>query len=192
MSHRTSLSDPRVARSRERLRDAMLTLTLERGWDGVSVQDVCARARVGRSTFYVHFADREDLLLASFRSDHIAPQRARRAEPLAFVQPLVEHVAQQRKLYEALAGTSCEPAVTRRFTNVLAETIERDLAQHRPTSMPRTAAVRFLTGAYRETLTYWISGRSGASAAELVNLLKQLSRPAYESHSLVASAARSD
>jgi len=179
MSHRVALSDPRVARTRERLREALIALTLQRGWDDVSVQSVCARAGVGRSTFYVHFADREDLLLASFQSGHIVP-RVQRSEPLAFVQPLVEHVAAQRALYDKLVGTSCERVVQRRFTSVVAEIIERDLAAHCAATLQRTAAARYLTGAFRETLTHWLAQAKGPSDAELVQMLKQFSRPVFE------------
>src|SRR5512139_3251865 len=59
-------TDRRVLRTRATLREALVRLILERGWDDISVQDVCDRANVGRSTFYSHFADKEELLLAGF------------------------------------------------------------------------------------------------------------------------------
>ena len=59
-------TDRRVRRTRRALRDALLELTLERGWDEVNVLDVCERADVARSTFYTHFADKEELLLSGF------------------------------------------------------------------------------------------------------------------------------
>ena len=49
-----------VQRTRDSLRAAFVALMAERGWDRVSVQDVCDRANVGRSTFYTHFADKEE------------------------------------------------------------------------------------------------------------------------------------
>lgn len=180
MTQRTSFSDPRVARSHQRLRDALLALTIERGWDDVSVQQVCERAGVGRSTFYVHFADREELLLAAFQSDHIVPRRLR-PEALAFVRPLVEHVGQQRTLYSALAGSSCEVVVNRRFKEVVANLIERDLtSQAAQLSPQRTAAVRYLTGAFCETLTHWLEQRNAPSSFEIEQLLKNYSRPVFE------------
>jgi hypothetical protein len=54
--------DRRVRRSRQVLHQALVELVLERGWDRVTVQAVCDRARVGRSTFDVHFADKEEHL----------------------------------------------------------------------------------------------------------------------------------
>ena len=49
--------DRRVRRTQRQLRDSLVTLILERGWDAITVRDVCEHADVGRSTFYVHYAD---------------------------------------------------------------------------------------------------------------------------------------
>src|SRR5919198_2154855 len=59
-------TDRRVLRTRAALREALLALIVERGWDAVGIRDICARATVGRSTFYTHFADKEELLFSGF------------------------------------------------------------------------------------------------------------------------------
>src|SRR6476660_8751547 len=56
--------DRRVARSRRALKEALTDLILEEGFEAVTVQDVIDRADVGRSTFYAHFLDKDDLLMA--------------------------------------------------------------------------------------------------------------------------------
>src|SRR5687768_13088670 len=75
----TTPVDPRVVRTRRQLRDALVASILERGWEAVSVTDVCERAEIGRSTFYVHFADKEELLLSGFDELHAALDRERLA-----------------------------------------------------------------------------------------------------------------
>src|SRR4051812_11378213 len=58
--------DPRVRRTRERLRDALVTLTREKGYAELRVADLLERADVGRATFYAHYRDKEDLLISLF------------------------------------------------------------------------------------------------------------------------------
>jgi AcrR family transcriptional regulator len=176
MLDRPSPADPRATRSRKRLRDALFALAFERGWDAVSVQQICARAGVGRSTFYVHFADREDLLLGAFQGEHIV-SGAVRSRPLGFVRPLVQHVQEHRALYHVLSGTSCERAVRRRFLQVVTELIETDLASRAAPSPQRTAAVRYLAGAYFETLSFWLEPRNQLSGGEIERMLLQFSAP---------------
>lgn len=54
--------DPRIARSKAALREALIELMEERGLDGFTVGDLCTRAGLNRGTFYNHFKDKENLL----------------------------------------------------------------------------------------------------------------------------------
>src|SRR6266852_6003067 len=54
-------TDPRKRRTKSRLSEALVELVKEKPFDDISVQNVIDRAEVGRSTFYTHFRDKEDL-----------------------------------------------------------------------------------------------------------------------------------
>jgi Bacterial regulatory proteins, tetR family len=56
--------DRRVRRTRKLLHDAFLALVIEKRYEKTTIQDILDRADVGRSTFYVHFRDKEALLMA--------------------------------------------------------------------------------------------------------------------------------
>ena len=53
--------DPRSARTRARLREALLAECAERPLEEVGVAALVRRAGIGRATFYVHYAGLEDL-----------------------------------------------------------------------------------------------------------------------------------
>jgi AcrR family transcriptional regulator len=55
--------DRRINRTKRLLRAALLELILEKGFDMVTVEDITDRADLGRATFYLHYKDKEDLLL---------------------------------------------------------------------------------------------------------------------------------
>jgi AcrR family transcriptional regulator len=55
-----------AADQRRRLIEAMVRLAGERGYAATTVTDLIERAEVSRKTFYAHFADRRELLLAAF------------------------------------------------------------------------------------------------------------------------------
>jgi AcrR family transcriptional regulator len=56
--------DARVRKTRDALGDALVELMQEKPFDSITVQDVLDRANVGRSTFYSHFSDKEDLQIS--------------------------------------------------------------------------------------------------------------------------------
>ncbi len=62
MSENGTKIDPRVKRTRELLRQAMMDLLGEKTLNKITVQDIAARAEVNRATFYAHFEDKYALL----------------------------------------------------------------------------------------------------------------------------------
>ena len=172
MTQRTRPLDPRVARTQQALHEALVSLTLERGWDALNVQQVCERAGVGRSTFYVHFADNEELLLSGFRREHVVRHAS---GAFGFLRPLIEHVGEYRPLFLRLVGSSCERAVRRRFSGIVSELIEADIAGMAPASPRRAAAVRYVSGACNETLSWWLEQRTPQSRLEIEHSLRQFS-----------------
>ena len=102
--------DRRIRRTCERLGSALVALIQERPIDDVTVQDVLDRASVGRSTFYVHYRDKDDLLLSQLEEFlermstalSIGKEESRRVVPVA---ELFAHIGSQKKLYRALADS---------------------------------------------------------------------------------------
>ena len=60
----TQRVDRRVQRTRQLLNRALMELIVEKGYDSVTVQDIIDRANLGRSTFYAHYQDKDDLLFS--------------------------------------------------------------------------------------------------------------------------------
>jgi AcrR family transcriptional regulator len=61
-----NITDRRVQRTRRLLHKA-LSLILEKKYESITVQELLDRADVGRSTFYMHFQDKDELLLSGFQ-----------------------------------------------------------------------------------------------------------------------------
>ncbi|MGW7585630.1 TetR/AcrR family transcriptional regulator [Kitasatospora sp. NPDC054768] len=99
--------DRRTRRTRRALRDALVELALERGYAGLTVEDITERADVARATFYSHYRDKDDLL-TRITAD-LLQELDERLHPLAeetqtgFTgKPLTElfrHARQERGLY---------------------------------------------------------------------------------------------
>lgn len=102
--------DERVRRTRERLGGALVKLIQEKPIDDVTVREVLDRASVGRSTFYLHFRDTNDLLLSQLEKflEMMSTALSVRKEESHRVVPVAElfaHIGNQRKIYRALADS---------------------------------------------------------------------------------------
>ena len=54
--------DRRVQKTRKLLQEALMELVAEKGYEAVTIREILDKANVGRSTFYAHFQDKDQLL----------------------------------------------------------------------------------------------------------------------------------
>ena len=169
--------DRRVERTHRLLHHAVLDLIRERGWDAITVQDVCERADVGRSTFYVHFADKEELLISGFRHlrDHLRETvGADASQPLAFTHALLEHTHEYEPIYRALLGRRTQQVVYRAWIAVVTEFLDEDLSKVVAPGPLRSAAVRYLAGAMWELISWWSEQPKRASTIDLAGTYRRM------------------
>jgi len=167
-------TDRRVVRTREALRDALIALMVERGWDEVGIRDVCARASVGRSTFYTHFADKEELLLSGYddlRRMLRSVGRGESRKPLAFTRGLLEHAHDNKRMFRALVGKRSSQVAQTRFLQLVVELTREDLAGNGETT------VQYVAGAFFQLLIWWVDSRSALSPEEIDAIFQRLTKP---------------
>jgi len=177
--NRPRVQDRRIARTHRALREALIELALERSWDAVSVADVCARANVGRSTFYVHFADKEELLLTGF-GDLRRTLEDRVAEAggssLAFARPMLEQARAHEPLFRTFVGKRTAHVIRRAFLDVVIHFLEVEVADV-PPGPPRDAAVRYLAGAFWELYRWWCEDARRMTVQEVDEMFRRLTVP---------------
>lgn len=146
---------------------AFRDIILEGGYENCRVLDVVERSGVARSTFYEHFASRDDLLKDSLRLPFIVlAQLTQPACDVAQVACTVEHLAENRGLVASLVR---DPGMET-LIDVLAEVIEPGLGCAAGATNGRAVA-----GAQLAVLTRWLREQSPYSAADLAHELHSIS-----------------
>lgn len=176
-------SDPRAHRSRERLGDALVALLLEHPFDEIRVQDVLDRAGVGRSTFYAHFRDKNDLFLSDTDDffEAMASMLERHEEASDRVAPVREmftHVAVWRRFYDALVASGKLADTLELAQGHFARGIERRLSRMpRGRDVPagdRPALVVAFAGALLSLMTWWLARGSRERPEQMDELYHRL------------------
>ena len=178
--------DRRTQRTRRALRDALLSLLVEKGWDELSVQDICARADIGRSTFYLHFPSKEELLIGSLddlrntlkSACASTDTNAKVVQPLAFLRGLLDHIHEQQRLCRSVFGRRSAHAIQVRFREMVTKLIAESLTMVSPAGWKRDAATSYLAGALVDLLSWWIDGRPMRSIDEVERFYLELAMPA--------------
>ena len=162
-----STPDRRIQKTRRALQDALLTLIVERRYDKITVQDILDRANVGRSTFYAHYRDKDDLLLGDFAGAmqhmfaEVCDDATGEVGAGAFsILPFLKHAQAHLHLYRALLGTEGIEIVKQGLQEALYAKFQQDIAHHFPAvSLDVTAqemTLHYLTGAALACITWWL------------------------------------
>ncbi len=111
------LVERKQRQARQRIIEAARELFLERGFDGVSVGDIAERAEVGRTTFFRHFGDKQEVVFANEQELLDTITAAVQADATPAPRNATEAVQQLRPVLLALcARATVNPeAYTRHF-----------------------------------------------------------------------------
>jgi AcrR family transcriptional regulator len=170
MSGKTQAAKPkldrRVRHTRNALGDALIELMQEKPFSDITVQQVLDRAGVGRSTFYTHYRDKDDLFLSDVDEffEAMSTLLLRQKGPsnrVAPVRELFAHIAEVRSVYAALASSGKLHDILELGQGHFARAIEQRLAQWLPArataSNSGAAIAHALAGALLSMMSWWVA-----------------------------------
>lgn len=157
------------------MQNALRELVTEKRYEAITVVDILERADVGRSTFYAHFTDKDDLLLSAL--DHIS--RALEAELTAtgalVVEPLFRHAGQQIELYRALSRGPAGQLFLRELRGHLARRLAAGYTVE-ATRAEIALRAQFEAGAILAALTWWLDNPTDLTPEEAARAVERLRR----------------
>jgi AcrR family transcriptional regulator len=168
------------------LNDAFLDLIIEKGYDAITVQDLIDRANVGRTTFYSHFQDKEQLLINSINRirELIVPIGTSRViegnsvYPFHFSLAIIQHVQSHKRIYNATVGRQSGAIVLHHFKCLLRDIIFDEMTTHllNPSTLeiPQEVVIDYMTQAFHSLLTWWLDNQTPCSATELDSMFHTL------------------
>ena len=176
-------TDARVQRTRDALGDALVALMQEKPFDTITVQDVLDRAHVGRSTFYSHYSDKDDLLMSD--ADEFFEQvslglsaSGEMSERVFPVREFFSHIAEAKQFVDALSSSGKWTENMELARGHFARGIERRLAElprGQSISDSERPAIAFAhAGALLSLLTWWIDRGMRQSAADMDELFHRI------------------
>ena len=193
--------DRRVNRTRRLLREALMTLILEGGYDAVTVEQITNRADVGRTTFYLHYKDKEDLLVESIDSaindlvlqisnlpvsswaipyDSLASQETPRSPILLVFQ----HASDNADLYRIILRGEGSSRAQNRIRDVISDAVSDFLSMKaneegmtvKPV-IPLEVFSIYFAGSLLGILTWWLESDMPYSISQIASMFEKLAFP---------------
>ncbi len=188
-----SRSDRRISRTRRQLKEALFALIIEKGYDAVTIEDITTRADLGRTTFYLHYRDKEELLLELIDTisdelmEQVAPIRAaiELKNPLEgsnlqkAIQIVFQHAAENHQLYLIIlhgegstrAASRVREIIAEKVSDVLSASIE---ARALHLEIPIEIFTHHFAGSLLGLITWWLENELPYTPHEMAEMFRQL------------------
>jgi AcrR family transcriptional regulator len=196
-------TDRRIQRTRQALRKALMELIKEKGYDAISVEQITQRANLGRTTFYLHYKDKEDLLVDEF--SELANERARTLSEIPFSawlpdlenpehtienkpsEPFLmvfQHVANNADIYRILLQNEKSDRILERIRKIITQAITEFMqtkVENDPIPLllevPIDLLAAYFSGALLSCVDWWLEQGSEYSPEEMTRMFQRLFFP---------------
>lgn len=179
--------DRRSQRTRRLVSSAMMELLLEKSYGAITVQNLLDRAGVGRSTFYAHYFDKEDVLasIAEQMLETFGQQLSQRDVGQGIVPSLelFQHVYlhPQRQHFQAMLRGHAGELLWETGQALLCRKIEQVLAnacaEKRSPSIPLAVVAQYLAGAFLSLFKWWLEAEMPYTPEQMDSIFQQLALP---------------
>jgi AcrR family transcriptional regulator len=150
-------------------------LVLARGYEALTVRDIIEHANVGRSTFYEHFENKDDLLRRSLRPVFgVLADAVGTAQTPGDLEHILAHFRENSRLTRALLQGSTQYLMSQ----ILAELIEERVrslptgARDAKPSIPVASIAAHLAGAQLALIESWLSSKAPCSCDVLAHAMR--------------------
>lgn len=179
--------DLRIVRTYKSLTEAFLKLMSEKRFEDITINELCERAMIRRTTFYKHFADKYEFFrffIKQLQTDFDAtnPASADYKDSQSFYVSIIHHLivffTEHEKVVQNALSSNLLPALL----DILSEQITSDISEkikagkkngiHVPASPDITSA--FYTGAILHTVRWWLMQKKPLSEETLIQEVEKI------------------
>jgi AcrR family transcriptional regulator len=164
--------DRRIDRTRQAILDAFRDELLQRGYERITVRGIVKRANVGRSTFYEHFENRDDVLRQSLSvvftplADTIGSEFR-----LDTLKAVLEHFWRGRRLTRAMAAGAARRTMVEYLGFLFEERLQARALDAPESLVPFQLITAHLAANQLALIDCWFASKPPCSAESLAYAL---------------------
>ena len=186
-----AINDRRIQKTQNLLRRALGSLIAEKPYDSIVVKEILDRANVGRSTFYMHFQDKDDLLVSGIH-EMLGPVPIRPSPGkghdrfLWFSLPVFEHHYTHAHAWSDRIGIRGRAILHEHLRRVLAKIIRSSMKQElgavrtATRQIPADLMSEYVASTFVLLLNWWLDKKMFLSPKEMNDLFRKLISPTLE------------
>ena len=175
--------DLRIIKTNKALFESLVTLMEQKDFEKIKISDICDQALINRSTFYAHYEDKFDLLLALINDlkNNLESELKKNKEDISknyfmeLLKTLINHVDEKRETYNSILKNDKNGIVRDFLIDVSNRDITSRLKSNNITSnIPLDVITKFYIGGIVNIGIDWIKNKDKYTKEELLLYFENL------------------
>lgn len=185
--------DRRIVRTKRLIRDTFTELMGEKGFEGITIHELAAKADINRGTFYLHYKDKHDLLeqsqaqIISEINDILKTARQLSLEetlshysnldPPPFVIDLFNYILENSSFMKVMLGPKGDPSFQVKMKEVLRKSMLVNMEEKLNKGqmrVPPGCLLAYVSSAYLGVIQYWLESGMKESPRKMALALLEI------------------
>jgi AcrR family transcriptional regulator len=191
---RENNTDLRVVRTKESIRDALVELIEEKGFEAITVKDITIRAKINRGTFYAHYQDKFDLMTKCEEEIMLGMSKMAKQNfpsviaaletnspilaPFSLAVSLFEYLKDNRNFMKAALGPKGDLSFQTRLKDFMWQTLfgndEKALIKEENLLVQGQYLVSYIASAHIGVIQQWLESDTKESPQEMARILSTI------------------
>lgn len=179
-------TDLRIIKTNKILFDALLKLMKKKSFEKIKISDICEEALINRSTFYAHYEDKYELLMALFEEQKISlleklenneNNNFSKEYLMELLNIIINHIDDNRDIYSAILSNNRNGILI----DFLIDVIERDVSDKlkdnndiKNSNLPLDIIVKFYSGGLINIGMSWLTRKEKYNKEQLLSYINEL------------------
>jgi AcrR family transcriptional regulator len=179
--------DRRIRNTRQRLRNALLESLKKKRYRAISIQEITEGADVARSTFYIHYADKDDLLTGAHGifAENLDQQMSAHAgvDGSSAFSSLTwfHHIQAQGDILKTIAKDPAMDLAMKTLRRIIHRSVEEGLRGHSSkgtnADVPQSVIVDYLTDSLMSLIQWWLGQGMKHTPKQMDEMFQKLALP---------------
>lgn len=179
--------DLRISRTYKLIKEAFLELMEIQGFDKITVKDLTNKAMISRTTFYLHYKDKFDLLeqieneiLDGFKSildevciDEIITKYFSIEKYSTLLIRIYEYIKENQQFFKLIMGKNGDPSFYYKLNETMKLTVDKNILIDR-LKIPEHYAIAFIIGFQTSIINEWINTGMKETPYEIASIVTQV------------------
>lgn len=180
-------TDLRVSRTHKLIKEAFFELMETVGFEKISVQALTKKAMVSRTTFYLHYRDKYDLLdqieeemLEGLKDmtvgtpiESVMTEGLSGEKPFALLSRIYEYVEKNQAFFKLIMGENGDPSFFHKLYEAIKRTASLSIDFGR-LKIPEHYAIAFIIGIHTSIIAEWLKTGLKETPQEIASMIAEV------------------